>query len=170
MRPEKGGVVAEIQKKVQQSPYVLVVDFTGMKIEEFSELRKRLDGAGATLHVVKNTFLRKALKGESLPELEDHLKGQSAIVYGASDVAAAAKVLKTFAAEFERPKVKVGILDRSVLDQPSIYALADLPSREVLLAQLLGLISQPANALARLINTPAAQLAQVLKAKSEKGD
>lgn len=170
MRPEKAGLVAELQQKVKASPYVLVVDFTGMKIEEFNELRKRLDVAGASLHVIKNTILRKALKGESLPELEDHLRGQSAIVYGASDIAAAAKVLKTFAAEFERPKVKVGILDRSILDQPSIYALADLPSREVLLAQLLGLITQPASALARLIKTPAGQLAQVIKAKAEKGE
>jgi large subunit ribosomal protein L10 len=169
MRPEKSGIVAELQGKVHQSPYLLVVDFTGMKIEQFSELRKRLEGTQSSLHVVKNTFLRKALKGEDLPELEDHLRGQSAIVYGENDIAAAAKVLKNFSAEFEKPKVKVGILDRAVLDQKSIFALADLPPREVLLAQLLGLINQPAVTLARLINTPAAQLAQVIKAHSEKG-
>lgn len=170
MRFEKTSVVDDLQKKVHDSSFVIVVDYTGMKVEQFGELRNRLEKGNSRLHVIKNTFLRRALKNESLPELEDDLTGQSAVVLGASDMAGAAKVLKTFVSEFQKPKIKVGILDRAVLDNKSLMAIADLPPREVLLAKLLGLINAPASTLARLINTPAAQLAQVIRAKAEKGE
>ena len=78
-------------------------------------------------------------------------------------------MLKNFTAEFQKPKLKVGILDKAVLDVPSILALADLPSKEVLQAKLLGLLLAPASTLVRLINTPASQVAQVLKAYVDKG-
>lgn len=169
MRFEKTSVVDELQKKVHDSSYLIVVDYTGMKVDQFGELRNRLEKGNSRLHVVKNTFLKRALKNESLPELEGDLNGQSAVVLGGSDVAGAAKVLKTFVKEFEKPKIKVGILDRAVLDTKSLMAIADLPPREIILAQLLGLINSPASKLARLINTPASQLAQVIKAKAEKG-
>ena len=170
MRPEKASIVEDIQAKLNHSPFLLVADYTGLKVDQFSELRNRLAGAGAECKVVKNTFLRRALKNESLPELDDDLTGQSAVVLGDSDMAGAAKVLKTFVSEFQKPKIKVGILDRNVLDNKSLMAIADLPPREVLLAKLLGLINAPATTLVRLINTPAAQLAQVIKAKAEKGE
>jgi len=170
MRFEKTSVVNELQKKVHDSSFVIVVDYTGMKVEQFGELRNRLEKGSSRLHVVKNTFLRRALKNESLPELEDDLTGQSAVVLGDSDMAGAAKVLKTFVSEFQKPKIKVGILDRAVLDNKSLMAIADLPPREVLLAKLLGLINAPATTLARLIKTPASQLAQVIKAHAEKGE
>jgi large subunit ribosomal protein L10 len=91
------------------------------------------------------------------------------VVLGDSDVSAAAKVLKSFTAEFSKPKIKIGILDKAVLEVDQIMALADLPSKEVLQAKLLGLLLAPASTLVRLINTPASQVAQVLKAYSEKG-
>jgi large subunit ribosomal protein L10 len=89
---------------------------------------------------------------------------------GDSDVSAAAKVLKSFTSEFQKPKLKVGILDKAVLNVDEILALADLPSKDVLQAKLLGLLLAPASTLVRLINTPASQVAQVLKAYSEKGE
>ena len=113
---------------------------------------------------------RRPRPGVAYPDLESYLHGQSAVVMGDTDVSAAAKVLKNFTAEFQKPKLKVGILDKAVLDVPSIMALADLPSKEVLQAKLLGLLMAPASTLVRLINTPASQVAQVLKAYSEKGE
>ena len=169
MHPAKATIVEDLQKKLNGSPFLFVADYTGLKVPQFAELRSRLHSTGARCHVVKNTFLRRALKNESLPELENDLSGQSAVVLGDSDMAGAAKVLKTFVSEFEKPKIKVGILDRAVLDNKSLMAIADLPPREVLLAKLLGLINAPATTLARLINTPAAQLAQVIRANAEKG-
>lgn len=169
MKEENKLFMEEIQSWLKDSPYLMVVDYTGLKVDEFSELRKRLDKAEAEMHVVKNTFLRRALANEKLPELDNDLKGQTAVVFGPSDVCAAAKVIKTFASEFQKPQIRVGIVDKAVMDQKSLMTLADLPSREALLAQLLGLINSPATKLARLIQTPAEQLAQVIKANSEKG-
>jgi large subunit ribosomal protein L10 len=170
MRPEKNLIISEIKARVDKTPYVLLTDYTGMQVPQFNELRNRLSGAHAELRVVKNTLLRRALKDSNLPDLESYLHGQSAVVMGETDVSAAAKILKNFAAEFQKPKLKVGILDKTILDVPSILALADLPSKEVLQAKLLGLLLAPASTLVRLINTPASQVAQVLKAYSEKGE
>jgi large subunit ribosomal protein L10 len=170
MRPEKNFIIDEIKTRVDKTPYVLLTDYTGMQVPQFNELRNRLTGAKAELRVIKNTLLRRALKDSNLPDLESHLHGQSAVVMGEQDISAAAKVLKNFAAEFQKPKIKVGILDRAVLDAAQIMALADLPSKEVLQATLLGLLLAPASTLVRLINTPASQVAQVLKAYSDKGE
>jgi large subunit ribosomal protein L10 len=170
MRPEKNLIIDEIKLRVDKTPYVLLTDYTGMQVPQFNELRNRLSGAKAELRVVKNTLLRRALKDSNLPDLESYLHGQSAVVMGDEDVSAAAKVLKNFAAEFQKPKIKVGILDKAVLEPADIMALADLPSKEVLQAKLLGLLLAPASTLVRLINTPASQVAQVLKAYSDKGE
>jgi large subunit ribosomal protein L10 len=116
---------------------------------------------------VKNTMLKLALKNAGFPEV-DGLTGQTAIVVGDKDVAAAAKVLKTFTAEFQKPAIKAGIVDKLVVSQDQIKAIADLPSREVLLSQLLGVLQAPASTLVRLLNEPASALARVLKAKAEK--
>ncbi len=170
MRPEKNLIISEIKSRVDKTPYVLITDYTGMQVPQFNELRNRLSGAKAELRVVKNTLLRRALKDSDLPDLETYLHGQSAVVMGDSDVSAAAKIIKNFTAEFKKPQLKVGILDKSVLDVAQIMALADLPSKEVLQGKLLGLLLAPASTLVRLINTPASQVAQVLKAYSEKGE
>jgi large subunit ribosomal protein L10 len=170
MRPEKNFIIDEIKSRVDKTPYVLLTDYTGMQVPQFNELRNRLTAAHAELRVVKNTLLRRALKDSNLPDLESYLHGQSAVVMGESDVSAAAKVLKNFAAEFQKPKIKVGILDKAVLEPADIMALADLPSKDVLQSKLLGLLLAPATTLARLINTPASMVAQVLKAYADKGE
>jgi large subunit ribosomal protein L10 len=168
MRPEKNVIISEIKTRVDRSPYVLLTDYTGMHVEQFNELRNRLSGANAEYRVVKNNLLRRALEGSNLPDLETYLHGQSAVVIGETDISAAAKVLKGFAAEFKKPTLKVGILDKAVVNVEQIMALADLPSKAVLQAKLLGLLIAPASHLVRLLNTPASQIAQVLKAHSDK--
>jgi large subunit ribosomal protein L10 len=168
MRPEKPTIVEDLQKRLADSPFLIVVEYGGMNVEHFAELRTRLGGVGAGLTVVKNTFLRRSIKDAGLPELDAHLNGQTAFVVGEKDICAAAKVLKTFSAEFEKPKIRAGILDNSVLDTAQVIALADLPSKEVLQAQLLGLLLSPATKLVRTLNEPGASLARVLAAIAEK--
>jgi large subunit ribosomal protein L10 len=170
MRPEKNLIIDEIKSRVDRAPYVLLTDYTGMQVPQFNELRNRLNGANAEYRVVKNNLLRRALQGSNLPDLESFLHGQSAVVMGETDISAAAKVLKNFNAEFKKPILKIGILDKAVVNVDQIMALADLPSKDVLQAKLLGLLMAPASTLVRLINTPASQVAQVLKAYSEKGE
>lgn len=165
MNPDKKYIIDELFERVNSSPFVLVVDYTGMTVPEFNELRNRLNENGSECHVAKNTYMRKALESAELPDISEHLLGQTAFVTGESDVCGAAKTIKNFVKEFKKPEVKTGILDGDVLDAAQITALADLPSREVLLSQLLAVINAPATKLVRTINEPASSLARVIQAK-----
>jgi large subunit ribosomal protein L10 len=131
-------------------------------------LRTRLAGAGAECRVVKNTFLKRAAAEVGYPDLGENLSGQTAIVIGESDVCAAAKVLKTFSAEFQKPAVKAGVLDKAILSSEQIRALAELPAKNVLQAQLLGVLQAPLQRLLAVLNEPGASLARLLQAKVDK--
>jgi large subunit ribosomal protein L10 len=167
MRPEKADIVADLSEKLNRSPFMLVADYQHMKVDQFSELRNRLAPAGAEVRVVKNSFLKRAMSGSGLPDVGDQLSGQTAIVMGQNDVAPIAKILKTFAAEFKVAALKIGVVDKSILSTKDVETLAELPPREVLLAQLLGLLLSPMTQLARLLNEPGASLARLLNAKAE---
>jgi large subunit ribosomal protein L10 len=167
MRPEKTLIVADVREKLQASPYLLVVDYTGMKVPHFEELRTRLAAVGACISVVRNTFLKIAAKDLGMPELDSSLAGQTAMVVGESDVCGAAKTLKTFASEFKLPTVRAGVLDNAPLSIAQIAELADLPSKEILQSKFLALLQTPASRLVRLLNEPAASLARILKAKAD---
>jgi large subunit ribosomal protein L10 len=165
MRPEKTTIVEDLSTRLNQSPFLIVTEYTGMNVLQFSELRSRLAGAGARCRVVKNTFLRRAAAEVGYPDLTDNLTGQTAIVTGESDVCAAAKVLKGFSAEFQKPAVKVGVLDKVIISKEQIGALADLPPKAVLQSQLLGVLKSPLQKLVLLLNEPGASLARLLKAR-----
>ena len=167
MRPEKSTIVDDIKLRLNAVPFLILIEYGGMNVVHFAELRKRLAEAGAQCSVVKNTFLKRALKDAGLVDLDEHLTGQTALVTGEKDVCATAKVIKTFAAEFQKPTVRVGILDNAVLSVDQIMALASLPSKEVLQSQLLALLLMPATQLVRTLNEPGASLARVLAAKAK---
>jgi large subunit ribosomal protein L10 len=170
MRTEKTYISSEYITRLNASPYFIVVDYRGLKVGPITELRKRLGKAGAELHVVKNSIFRIAVKEAGLADLGNSLAGQLAVVTGQKDVSSAAKIVKTFSAEFDKPKVQFGYLKSQRLEGADILALADLPSIEVLRSKLLGVLMGPATKLATLINTPATQLVRVLKARQEKGE
>jgi large subunit ribosomal protein L10 len=168
MRPEKANIVSELSAKLNQSPFVLVTDYQHMKVDQFDELRNRLAPAGAQVRVVKNSFLKRAMSASGLPEVADKLTGQTAVVTGEKDVAPVAKILKAFAAEFKIATLKIGVVDRNILSTSEIESLAELPPREGLQAQLLGLLLSPATKLVRLLNEPGSALARLLNAKAQK--
>lgn len=168
MRPEKTSIVSELADKLNRSPFLLVTDYQRMKVDQFGELRNRLAPAGAEMRVVKNSFLRRAISDSGLPDVAATLAGQTAIVTGQKDVAPVAKILKTFSAEFKIATLKIGIVDKSILSTEEILSLAELPSREILLGQLLGLLLSPATKLVRLLNEPGSALARLLNAKAQK--
>jgi large subunit ribosomal protein L10 len=168
MRPEKAIIVSELSEALKRSTFVLVTDYRGMKVSSFSELRTRLTPARAEVHVVKNSFLKLAMADSGFPEVADQLAGQTAVVTGEADVAPVAKIFKSFATEFKLAALRVGFVDRAVLSTAELETLADLPSREILQAQLLGLLLSPATRLVRLFNEPGAALARLLNAKAEK--
>jgi large subunit ribosomal protein L10 len=170
MRAEKQLVTKEYTTRLNTSPFFIVVGYQGLKVAHLTELRKRLQTAGAEIHIVKNSIFRIAAKESGVAELNGSLTGQMAVVTGQKDISAAAKALKNFGAEFDKLKIKFGYLNNQRLEEAGIVALADLPSLDVLRAKILGLLVAPATKLATLINTPAVQLAQVIKAKSEKAE
>jgi large subunit ribosomal protein L10 len=170
MRPEKASIVSDLSEKLNRSPFLLVTDYKQMKVDQFGELRNRLAPAGAEVRVVKNSFLKRAMADSGMPDVADKLTGQTAIVMGEKDVAPVAKILKSFAAEFKIAALKIGVVNKAVISKSDVEALADLPSLEVLRAQLLGLLQLPATQLVRVLNEPASAFARLLKAKGEKGE
>src|SRR5262245_23292696 len=168
MRPEKQNITKEYLTRLNASPFFIVVNYQGLKVTHFAELRKRLTKAGAEVHVVKNSIFRIAAKEAGVGDFNGSLAGQLAVVTGKRDISTAAKVVKRFGAEFDRLKVKFGYLNNARLETAELMTLADLPSIEVLRGKLLGLLNAPASTLVRLLNTPAGQMARVLQARAEK--
>ncbi len=170
MRLEKQYISSEYLIRLNASPYFIVIDYRGLKVGPITELRKRLNKAGAEMHVVKNSLFRLAVKEAGVADLGATLTGQLAVVTGQRDVSSAAKVVRVFSAEFDKPKIRFGYLKNQRLETADIVALADLPSIEVLRSKLLGVIMAPATKLAAVINTPATQLVRVLAARVAKGE
>ncbi len=169
MRAEKTSLTQEYVARLNASPFFLVVDYRGLNVGQFQEFRRRLRVTGAEAHVVKNSVFRLAASQAGLADLTGTLAGQLAVVTGQRDISAASKVIKTFQAEFEKPRLQFGYLGNKRLEKPDILALADLPPIEILRGKFLGLLQTPASQLVRLLNTPATQLARVLQARVEKG-
>lgn len=151
VNPDKTVIIEQLQAQVNASPFLLVIDYTGVTVPEFGKLRASLAEAGAKCVVAKNSLMAKAIAEAGLPDISAHLKGQTAFVMGESDVCSAAKAINTFAKASKKASYKTGILDGAELTPDKIQALGDLPSRDVLLATLLGTINAAGSALARVI-------------------
>ena len=168
MRAGKKLISADYLARLNASPFFLVIDYVGLKVGPITELRKRLAKAGARMLIVKNSIFKVAAKDAGVPDLGGALTGQLAVVTGQKDLASAAKALKTFKAEFDRPQIKFGYLGNQRLEAKDILAIADLPPLEVLQSKFMGLLNTPATRLVQILNTPGSQLARVIKAKAEK--
>lgn len=171
MKQYKQIIIDGLLERINESPYLLVADYSGMTVPQFEDLRGRLKANGANFRVAKNSFVKRAADTVEYPEgLGDYLTGQTAIVTGAEDVCAAAKTLKEFSKEKGgRPDIRCGVLDGELLDAGGVNALAELPPKEILLAQLLGVLNSPAQSLASVLSQPGASLARVLQAKADQG-
>src|SRR5436309_7596870 len=106
MRGEKKYLSKEYFDRLNHAPFFIVVDYKGLSVGQFTELRRRLAKAGAELHVVKNSVFRIAAREAGIADLDGALGGQLAVVTGQKDVTAAAKAVKTFGAEFDKPKIR----------------------------------------------------------------
>ena len=169
MRAEKQFIGKEYVTRLNSSPFFIVVDYRGLTVTNFTELRKRLHGSGSEVHVVKNSIFRVAAKEAGLAQLDKSaLTGQVAVVTGQKDVSSAAKVLKAFSKEFSKGAVHFGYLNNQRLENKDLMELADLPSLDVLRAKILGTLQAPAAQLARVIAAPGQQLARVIQARVDK--
>jgi len=170
-KENKQEVVAEMHDKLLRAQAVFVADFRGMNVGQATELRNELRKANVEYKVVKNTLLEIASKGTDKEGLSPYLAGPTAIALSYDDPVAAAKVLSRFSKEATNPfTLKAGVLTGKTINVADIQALADLPSREVLLARMLGSIQAPTSNFVRVLAAVPAGFVRVLdgvRAKKE---
>lgn len=165
MRPEKKYLVDEVGTHLDKSSYVYLTNYNRITVDETADLRSRLTKEGAEFHVVKNSILNIAAKEREFPDLSEHLTGPVAIIVGGDNPSGVAKVLKQFFKEKEKVELKGGVLEDRALTSAEIEQLASLPSLEVLRAQLLGLLNQPASQMVQVLAAVPRSMVQVLQAK-----
>ena len=165
MRPEKKYLVDEINRHLDKSSYVYLTNYERITVDEIAELRKNLSKHDAEFHVIKNNIFGVAAASRNLPDLDEHLTGQTAIVIGGEDPSGVAKVITEFFKKNEKVELKAGVLDEKVLTKDEVVALSNLPGIESLRAQLLGLLAQPSTGLVRIIGAVPQNLVNVLQAK-----
>jgi large subunit ribosomal protein L10 len=168
-RAEKVAVVEEVRERLNSASGVLLTEYRGLKVSELAELRRSLRGAGGDYKIYKNTLVRLAVADLNLSELDEMLTGPTAIAFVDGDAAAVAKALRDYSRTNPNLVVKGGLLGRSILSSAGAAALADLPSREVLLARLAGGLAAPLQQFAGLLQALPRNLAYGLKALIDQG-
>lgn len=134
----KKAVVAEIKEKLVAAKSVVLIDYRGLTVAEVTELRNQCRKAGVEYAVLKNTMVNLAAKEAGIEGLEAFLKGPTAVAFGMEDAVAPAKVLTEFIKKTKKTEIKCGLLDGQILDAAGVEALAAIPSREVLIAKIMG--------------------------------
>jgi large subunit ribosomal protein L10 len=163
-KTERQATVESLTELLKGSPNVFVTDFSGLNVLRMTELRRRLRGAGVEYVVVKNTLAQRAFAANGVHALDEHLAGPTGLVLSGTDAMAGAKVLTDFAREFEKPAIKIGLVDGRRVTPAQVKRLADLPPREVLLAQLAGYIQAPMAQFAGVMNGMLYQMIGALEA------
>ena len=143
VNPKKQAVVKELVEKLSQAKGAVIINYRGITVSQDTKLRRKLSEAGVEYHVVKNTMTRLAAHELGITGLDTYLEGPSAIAASTVDPVAPAKIISEFAKEFKVIEIKAGLLEGKVIDADEVKALANLPSREVLLAKLLGTLNAP---------------------------
>ena len=155
---EKQAVVAEVSAQVAQAQTIVLAEYRGIEVSDITRLRANARKSGVYFHVLKNTLARRAVQGTPFEGLAEKMIGP--LVYSISaDAVAAAKVVYDFAKTNDKLVVKAGAYNGKVLDVTGVNALATVPSKEVLLAQLCGLLQSPVSGLARVLSAVAEQKA-----------
>lgn len=151
-RQLKEAKVAEIREKLEKAQGVVFSQYQGLTVEEDTELRKKLREAGVEYKVYKNTLTTLAAKELGLDGVVEYLEGPVSVAFGYEDATAPARVLNDFAKTHKKLELKAGIVDGTIYNSEEVTKLANIPSREVLIAQLLGSFKAPLSNLAYLLN------------------
>ncbi|MGL5576533.1 MAG: 50S ribosomal protein L10 [Sarcina sp.] len=151
-RQLKEAKVAEIKEKLEKAQAVVLANYQGLSVEQDTELRKTLREAGVEYKVYKNTLVTLAAKELGLEGIVEFLEGPVSIAFGYEDATAPARVLNNFAKANKKLELKAGIVDGTIYDSEKIKVLAEIPSKEVLIAKLLGSIKSPVSNFAYLLS------------------
>lgn len=169
-RPDKVEAVQRIAADLKATDVYYVVDYRGLTYPESEELRMRLTKADAKMKVVKNTLAKLAAAEAGVEGLDELLQGPTAVVYCHGDPAQVAKVVQDFIKEKKKAAIRGGRLEKIMLDASAVETLATLPSREELLAKLVGTLASPLQGLVTTLNGPIRGLVIVLSQAQEKAD
>ena len=145
---QKQAIVADLAEQLKNSPAGVVVNYQGITVEDDTKMRKALRAAGVNYMVMKNSLTGRACDEVGLSDMKQYLTGMTAIAIGTTDAIAPAKVLKEYAEKIESFNILAGYLDGKVVDDATVKQLADIPSKEVLIAKFLGSIKSPLYGLA----------------------
>ena len=147
----KQPIVEEISNSIKNAESVVLVNYSGLTVEQDTILRKELREAGVQYKVYKNTMMRRAFEGTAFESLSDHLHGTNAIAISETDATAPARILAKYAKQIPALELIAGVVEGNYNDQAGIQALSTIPSREELLSKLLGSIQSPITNFARVI-------------------
>ncbi len=163
----KQPIVAEISEVIKDAASVVLVDYRGLTVEEDTALRKQLREANVNYKVYKNTLMNFAFKGTDFEALAPHLNGPSAIAVSTEDATAPARVLAEFAKKAKNLEIKAGVVEGTYYDAKGMDAVANIPSRDVLISRLLGSLQSPITNFARVIKQIAEKDGEVAAADAE---
>ena len=173
LKPQKKELVEKLASRLEGVGSVLLVNYTGLNVASQQELKHKLDEVGAKMTVVKNTLLKRAFEIAKLPsELsqDEMLNGQTALVVSGGDSVAPIQILGKFAKENSIPKFKVGVVEGKVTDEAGLTTISTLPSKEVLLAQVLGSLVSPMYGLTGTLEGNLQKLIYILSQKANGGE
>lgn len=160
--------VKELLLKLQSKKNIILTNYSGIPVKGLTDLRNQLRKSGIDYKVVKNNLFKKALKEANYSEVDDYLKGPLGVVFTDNDLGEAAKILKNFKKEYANFNYSLGIMDNVVYDGDQVKRIADIPSKEILISQIMSLINSPARGIAYVINQNIASVARAVKAVGEK--
>ena len=163
-RKEKEKFVNKLQTRIKQAEGTFLVDYQGLNVEAINRLRKELKNVGTEFQVVKNRLLKLASADTETDVIKDHMHGPSAIAITYEDLAGPAKILVGFQKEFQQLAIKIGQISGKVVDGEAVKRLAELPGKDVLLAQTLSAMQAVPGSFVRLLNGIMVKLLNVLKA------
>ena len=147
----KQPIVDEIKGHVAEAQSAVLVDYRGLTVEQDTKLRKALREAGVVYKVYKNTLLKRAFEGTDFAQLNPDLEGPTAIAIGLTDATAPARIISEFAKTAPALEIKAGVVEGTYYDAKGMEAIANIPSREVLISRLLGSMQSPITNLARVL-------------------
>ena len=168
-RAQKEAVVGELGNIFADSGVVVIAHYAGLSVAEMTDLRTRMREAGGSVRVAKNKLARIALEGKPCEGMAKFLQGQTVLAYS-EDPVTAAKVVEAYAKDNSKLEVVGGAMGESVLDPAGVKAVAAMPSREELIATVVGMIGAPAANLAAAIGAPASNIAGILQTIAEKDE
>ena len=166
-REEKAAIIEELREQLRGTDLVIVADYRGLTVGQMQTLRRDLRAAGGQFRVAKNTLLRLAAEREDQADLSPLLDGPSGIAIAEGDMVTVAKAVTTFAKSADALEVRGGLMNGQGISADEVVALASLPSREEMLAKMLGSMQAPATNLVGVLTGVARSLAYVLQARAD---